>query len=522
MLVLQDKVDTSIAPQPSTDADVCIIVEGCYPFVSGGVSSWLNWLIRSQPELNFAVVAIVNGPGPREPRYQRPANLSYFDVVNLSDAYILSRRGNVAHTQASTLGQEIAEAGANLISDGDTRGLDNLLRTIHSHGKKCDLEALLNSALAWQTVQRMYRQLVPQASFLQFFWAWRTLFGGLFRLATCPLPRARTYHAISTGYAGLLAARAQRETGASTIITEHGIYTNERRIDILLADWISDTVEKGLSLEDLTQDVRDIWMKTFEAYAKCAYESATFVTTLFAENQVLQRLHGAQEHKLRIIPNGIDVASFADVRSPSPCARPTVALIGRVVPIKDVKTFIRSVALLRRDIENVEALIIGPTDEDELYCQECRDLVEELRVADCITFTGLARITDYLPRIHVLVLTSFSEAQPLVILEAGAAQIPCVATNVGCCKELLEGAPDEIPALGKGGLITDAVAPEQTAAAMLHLLSNHGEREEFGAALKARTERYYNAPQAAANYQALYKEAFAKSARTIKLNVGAC
>ncbi|MFV0368448.1 MAG: GT4 family glycosyltransferase PelF [Hyphomicrobiaceae bacterium] len=512
MLAHNENAITSQVQQPAAEFDVCILVEGCYPFVSGGVSSWLNWLIRSQPELSFAVIAIVNGPGPREPRYQRPPNLKHFEVVNLSDAHVLSRRGNVKQEQANALGTMLADAGADLIADGGMHDFTNLLRTINSCESSIGVETLLNSALAWETVQKMYLRLVPRASFLQFFWAWRALLGGLFRLATCPLPQARVYHAISTGYAGMLAARAQSETGAPTIITEHGIYTNERRIDILLADWISDTIEKGLSLEDTTNDVRDIWVKAFEAYAKCAYESATFITTLFSENQALQRLNGAPDKKLRVIANGIDLATFAKVQTAAVHARPTVALIGRVVPIKDVKTFIRAIALLHHEHKDVEALIIGPTDEDELYYKECCDLVEALDVADCITFTGNVRVTEYLPRIHVLVLTSLSEAQPLVVLEAGAASIPCVATNVGCCKELVEGTANENPQLGQGGLITDAVAPEQTAAAISRLLSDHEEREAFGAAMKARTERYYNAPQAAANYRALYQEAFARSA----------
>ena len=41
------------------------------------------------------------------------------------------------------------------------------------------------------------------------------------------------------------------------------------------------------------------------------------------------------------------------------------------------------------------------------------------------------------PRIDVLVLTSISEGLPLVILEAAAAGVPLVSTDVGACRELL-------------------------------------------------------------------------------------
>lgn len=511
MLALTQTKTRPVASVEAPAVDVCILVEGCYPYIAGGVSSWLNWLIRSQPHLNFAVLAIVSGAGPRVPRYERPPNLVFFDEVNLNDPTVLSRRGAMMSARAMSLGSELADAGADLFSGGGARALEHLLEVIKSsEGETFTLEELVNSALAWETVQHMYRRLVPQASFLQFFWAWRSLLGGLFRVATCPLPRARAYHAISTGYAGLLAARSQIETGAPALITEHGIYTNERRIDILLADWISDTIEKGVVLDTPRLDVRDIWVSAFEAYARCAYDSASFITTLYRENQILQRLHGAESDKLRVIPNGIDISQFEGIEKAGPDDRPTVALIGRVVPIKDVKTFIHAVAILRRRFPDIEALVMGSTDEDEAYYEECRALVSGLDLEDCVTFTGNVRIVDYFPRIHVVVLTSLSEAQPLVLLEAGAAGIPCVTTNVGCCKELIEGAPDEMPPLGRGGFVTDAVSPEQTAFALAHLLSDHSKLEAFGAVLQERTKRSYTSPQSSERYRALYEEAFAR------------
>ena len=56
------------------DCDVCILVEGCYPYVPGGVSSWIDWLMRTQPQLRFNVVPLWPRDDGAKPRYQPPEN----------------------------------------------------------------------------------------------------------------------------------------------------------------------------------------------------------------------------------------------------------------------------------------------------------------------------------------------------------------------------------------------------------------------------------------------------------------
>ncbi len=183
--------------------------------------------------------------------------------------------------------------------------------------------------------------MMPEVSLIDYFWAWQSLVGGLFATLLFPLPPARNYHAISTGYAGSLAARARRSKGAArAIVTEHGIYTQRtphRNPDE--ADWIEDTIDNGLAVDNRRKDLRDLWIDTFESYARTCYDACEKITTLYSDNQKLQLDMGAEYGKLTVIPNGIDLKRFGSLK-PEPTSRPTVALIGRVVPIKDVKTFI--------------------------------------------------------------------------------------------------------------------------------------------------------------------------------------
>ncbi len=250
------------------------------------------------------------------------------------------------------------------------------------------------------------------------------------------------------GLCGLAASPAKLEYGAKAIVTEHGIYTNERRIELLMADWLVDTIDNGYRLDRNRLDLRDVWVRTFESYARACYEAADRITTLYSDNQPMQVELGADSSRLEVIPNGIDFDRFASIPEAPDDARPTVALIGRVVPIKDVKTFIAAIDRLRHRVPNVRALVAGPTDEDADYAAECMSMCKDLGLTEILTFTGRVNVVDLLREVHVMTLTSLSEAQPLTVLEAGAARRPCVTTNVGACREMLEGAPDETPHLG--------------------------------------------------------------------------
>lgn len=494
--------DTGTPRSGGAPSDVCLIVEGCYPYVPGGVSAWIDWLIRGRPQTRFSVVALWPRPTSQKPHYALPDNVTSLHHVYLQD--FGGRPMNRARPPDDIA--VLAEALERFLSRGGLDALVEVQRTLGQARRHIPIEALYNSPVAWEIVRGMYRDAMPNSSFLHYFWAWRALLGGFLATLEFELPAARVYHTISTGYAGVLAARAAVETGRPALLTEHGIYTNERRIELLMADWVADTVDKGHDLADPRLDLRDMWINAFEAYARTCYEACTEIVTLFEDNQRAQRLLGATDARLRVIANGIDLRRFARLDRAADDARPTVALIGRVVPIKDVKCFITAAALLKERVAGLRALVIGPVAEDEGYHQECLAQVAAMGLGDCVVFTGAVDITKYMPEIHVVALTSLSESQPLVLLEAGAAGIPCVATNVGSCREILEGRSDETPRLGSGGIVTNLVSPQETADALETLLREPHRRHACGDALRARVARYYTSEAAADAYTRLYAE----------------
>jgi glycosyltransferase involved in cell wall biosynthesis len=380
--------------------------------------------------------------------------------------------------------------------------VERLLLPFARAGRSLDL---LNSPLAWNLVRDLYNRTMAHESFLHFFWAWRTVFSGLVATLSCQLPPARIYHTVSTGYAGVLAARAASETGRPVLITEHGIYTNERRIEILQADWIVDTLDRGFLIRDSRRDLRDFWTTTFESYARTCYETCAEIITLNEANQSAQIALGAHRPRMRVVPNGVDYQALSRLPRADAGEPPTVALIGRVVPIKDIKTYLHAVDLLRRRFPDMLALVLGSTDEQPDYFQACAAMVAELGLSKHVRFTGPVNVTNYFPFIHVNVLTSVSESQPMSMLEAGAVGIPTVSTDVGGCREMLQGRRDEQPSLGEGGILTDIVSPEQTADAVAALLSDPARRERMGRTMQQRIKRYYDLDMVDEVYSNIYR-----------------
>ena len=63
------------------DADVALLLEGTFPYVSGGVSSWVNQMIRAFPDVRFALAFIGSRPQDYGPlRYELPKNVVHLEV----------------------------------------------------------------------------------------------------------------------------------------------------------------------------------------------------------------------------------------------------------------------------------------------------------------------------------------------------------------------------------------------------------------------------------------------------------
>lgn len=485
-------------------SDVCLILEGSYPYVVGGVSTWTHHLIRSLPKLTFSIVYIgVSKLHVQRMEYKLPENVNQFQEIYLLDPVVVKSTNKGFQGNAwKTLAEFFKD-----LQYGDVSRFHQVCEVLTRDGGQITPHDILYSRRFWDILTGIYREHFPSLSFIDFFWTCRFLMLPLFQLLYSPLPEARVYHATCTGYAGLLAALGKRKYGSPCLLTEHGIYTNERMIEISQAQYIYNEVVVDYVPRPELGLLQNVWMKKFSMLARICYEQSDQIVTLYEGNRQTQVAHGAEPDKCILIPNGIDVAQYAaltDQRDTAKASGYHICYVGRISPIKDVKTFIRAARIVLDDIPEAIFYVLGPPDEDVDYYEECRSLAELMDLSDSLRFMGAVDMSEYYPIADLVVLTSVSEAQPFVAIEAMAVGIPVVATNVGACSELLFGGSEEDRRLGAAGMVTNVNSPEETADAIVKLLNDKPQRERMARVGRERAFRFYQRQSVINRYRQLY------------------
>lgn len=487
--------------------DVCLIMEGSYPFVVGGVSTWVHDLLTSLDDISFSVVHIgVSKDLGDKPKYEFPKNVLEFRQIHLMDTVSWKWPGLMAKRSSwKALGSFMED-----VANGDFSNVRALLEQLSpDNPESLTPHDIFHGKQFWNLLVQQYQEHFPDFSFIDFFWTVRFMVLPLFRVLYADIPEAGLYHATCTGYAGLFGSVASIRTGAPAIITEHGIYTNERMIEITQAQWIYR--EKRTSLVPTKQlgALQGLWMKKFDVLSRIAYDQAAGIFTLYEGNRQMQIQGGASPDNTRIIANGIDIERYDRMaiahddlgRGPL-----RVCMVGRVAPIKDVKTFIRAAKMVSEEMPGVRFQVLGPQDEDETYYEECERLVRVLSLKNVFEFTGGVDMQQYYPGMSCLVMTSISEAQPFVLLEAMRIGIPVVSSSVGACSEMVYGATDEDRAIGSAGIVTNVRSPKETADAILRILRDPVAAKAMGQAGRERVGRYYLRSRMLDEYHEVYRQ----------------
>jgi glycosyltransferase involved in cell wall biosynthesis len=188
------------------------------------------------------------------------------------------------------------------------------------------------------------------------------------------------------------------------------------------------------------------------------------------------------------IPNGCDVAEIARRarlarRLRAPDGRLVIGMVARLDPIKDQATLIRAFAEVARRHPNAELWLVG----DGVRAGSLRDLAVAEGVADRVVFFGpRADVPELLGQMDVFAFsTTRDEGFGIALIEAMAAGLPVIASDVPACHEVL-GA-------GSAGVLVPASDPAGLAQAIGALLGSEQRRAAWASRALTRAAGRYQA-----------------------------
>lgn len=467
-------------------AKIFLICEGSYPYIVGGVSSWVQDLVSTNSDHEFIIMCIIPNEDFIKVKYEIPKNV--IQIVNI----ILNIEYNPSELKIlrnnSKITKEIQDKIFKLLDYKNIASKDmfEILDSINEISVGNPLE-FFNTEKVWEILESYYKEKYPTVSMKTFYWTYRNIILNILALSRIEIPKADIYHPVATGYSGFIAAFAKHKNNSKVLLTEHGIYPREREEEVLSSTWIE-------------KDFKGIWVDYFYFLSRVAYDYSDIIISLFEYNKELQIEGLAKREKCIVIPNGVNAEMYSAIKREKK-DKFIVGSILRVVPIKDVKMMLKAFKVVIEKIQNIQFYLVGSTDEDESYYFECVELVKQLELEDYVVFTGRRDVKDYYKFIDILLLTSLSEGQPLSILEGLAAGIPFIATDVGNCREVLIGKRD----IGESGVIVPPTDYTQLGEEIIKLYHNEERRKIMGINGKKIVNRYYTKEYYIGEYRKIYE-----------------
>jgi glycosyltransferase involved in cell wall biosynthesis len=179
----------------------------------------------------------------------------------------------------------------------------------------------------------------------------------------------------------------------------------------------------------------------------------------------------------------------------------TIVTVGNIRRVKGHDVFVRAAAIVAREFPSAR-FVVGGEVLDPAYYEELQALVRELQLGDRFTFAGgISDLRAFLRDADLFVLPSRSEGFSNAIVEAMAAALPVVATDVGGNAEaVLDGVT---------GRIVPPEDSEALAAAMRAMLADAEKAKAMGQAGRQRVAERFTTEammrQLTAAYQSVLK-----------------
>jgi polysaccharide biosynthesis protein PelF len=475
---------------PAPRLRVLLTTEGTYPFILGGVSSWCDVLVNGLADVSWQLLPITAGGVRRQPLYPSAANVESTSHLELWSESVHPWNPLRRNADRPSLPGELVNGLLRWNPDPIELGQvllwcrQNASRIRPSFRSRAGWEGFL-TAMRRALLDRSHVGATPpeidlhQATELYhtLYWVARTAGHPTRGGANGP----DVVMATAAGWAGVPGVVHRLEHGTPLVLSEHGVYVREaylgaarRTSDTAAARWITTRLARGLSL--------------------LAYAHADVVAPVTTANTHWERELGVDPAKIRVIYNGVLVPR--EVPQAPPGKR--VVSIGRIDPLKDLHTMLRTAALVVEEDPDVHFDHFGNVPRgNEVYWDSCVALHEQLGLGTSFVFHGQTDDPSAeLVAANVSLLTSISEGFPIAVLEAMAHGRPVVATRVGGVPEALSGC----------GYLVAPGDEQSLAAAILTLTADRTLSAQLGERGRVRAARKFGQAGCLDGYRSLLTE----------------
>ena len=167
--------------------------------------------------------------------------------------------------------------------------------------------------------------------------------------------------------------------------------------------------------------------------------------------EYIQKHYQTAENKITVIARGIDLELFNPKNIDNSFIEDfkkefdlkdkfIISSVGRVTQLKDYETFIKAILLVKKEIPNVKALIVGGVRSDkEDYLNSLKNLIKELNLEKNIIFTGSQSKIEQIYALSDVIVSSSKKPESFgrAVAEAICMNKPVIATNHGGVKDII-------------------------------------------------------------------------------------
>ena len=203
---------------------------------------------------------------------------------------------------------------------------------------------------------------------------------------------------------------------------------------------------------------------------------------------------GVDEHKLTVIPNGVDIHEFVPALTPK--REKVILFVGFLIKRKGVAFLLDAAVKVIARHPDYRIVILGEGPEEGAL----REQTVRLGIEKAVRFLGFqpqAVVRDWMQRAQLFVLPSVEEGQGVVLLEALASGTPVIGSDVDGITEVITPAVGRLFPAGNSAALAEQI---------LELVEDETLRLQLGLAARRRAEAEYDWDRLALEYITLYRQ----------------